>query len=205
MWEFSVLSLQLCYRSAISPKYFLKLQTSLVVQWIRIHLPRQGTWVLSLVLEDSTCLRATKSTCHNYRTHTLEPVIHNYWVRTPWACALQREATRWEALAIRVVRPGCNWRRPARNNVCVRTKTQNNWKYLFFKVSVKYLPKFNKISYLQYHTSLVTFWQSCYFSQLYCRSREHTVCLDVHLEWRIPLKRIDTNELIDETETNSQT
>ena len=28
---------------------------SLVVQWIRIHLPRQGTWVQSLVWEDYTC------------------------------------------------------------------------------------------------------------------------------------------------------
>ena len=33
---------------------------SQVVQWIRICLPMQGTWVLSLVWEDSTYLRATK-------------------------------------------------------------------------------------------------------------------------------------------------
>ena len=124
MWEFSVLSLQLFYRSAISPKYFLKLQTSLVVQWIRIHLPRQGTWVLSLVLEDFTCLRATKSMCHNYWTHTVEPVIHNCWVHTPWACARQQKPQKWEALAIRVIRPRCNERRPARNKVCARAKTR---------------------------------------------------------------------------------
>ena len=30
------------------------LQTFLVAQWIRIHLPMQGTWVLSLIWEDST-------------------------------------------------------------------------------------------------------------------------------------------------------
>ena len=70
IWEFSVLSLQLFYRSTISPKYFLKLQTSLVVQWVRLRLPRQGTWVLSLVLEDSTCLRATKSSAS-----TTEPAL----------------------------------------------------------------------------------------------------------------------------------
>ena len=42
----------------------LKLQTgtSLVVQWLRICLPRQGTWVRSLVQEDSTCCGATKPT-----------------------------------------------------------------------------------------------------------------------------------------------
>ena len=33
---------------------------SLVIQWIRIRLPMQGTQVRSLVQEDSTCLGATK-------------------------------------------------------------------------------------------------------------------------------------------------
>ena len=42
------------------------LWTSLVVQRLRIHLPIQGTWIQSLVLEDSTCLRATKPTYTNY-------------------------------------------------------------------------------------------------------------------------------------------
>ena len=37
--------------------------TSLVVQWLRIHLPMQGTWVPSLVWEDPTCGRATKPAC----------------------------------------------------------------------------------------------------------------------------------------------
>ena len=36
------------------------LGTSLVVQWLRIHLPVQGIWVQSLVWEDRTCHRATK-------------------------------------------------------------------------------------------------------------------------------------------------
>ena len=35
-------------------------RTSLVVQWPRICLPMQGTWVWSLVWEDPSCLRATK-------------------------------------------------------------------------------------------------------------------------------------------------
>ena len=39
---------------------------SLVAQWLRIHLPMQGTWVRALVWEDPTCLRATKPICHNY-------------------------------------------------------------------------------------------------------------------------------------------
>ena len=38
----------------------------LVVQWLRIYLPMQGTHVPSLVWEYPTCHRATKSACHNY-------------------------------------------------------------------------------------------------------------------------------------------
>ena len=40
--------------------------TSLVVQWLRISLPVQGTWVRSPVREDSTCRGATKPVSHNY-------------------------------------------------------------------------------------------------------------------------------------------
>ncbi|KAJ8784376.1 hypothetical protein J1605_008309 [Eschrichtius robustus] len=40
--------------------------TSPVVQWLRIRLPMQGTWVRSLVQEDLTCHGATKPVRHNY-------------------------------------------------------------------------------------------------------------------------------------------
>ena len=39
---------------------------SLVVQWLRIRLPMQGTQVRALDREDPTCCRATKPVCHNY-------------------------------------------------------------------------------------------------------------------------------------------
>ena len=42
------------------------LGTSLVAQWLRIHLPMQGTRVQALVREDPTCLGATKPVGHNY-------------------------------------------------------------------------------------------------------------------------------------------
>ena len=42
------------------------LRTSLVVQWLRIHLPMHGTRVQSLVQEDPTCCGATKPVRHNY-------------------------------------------------------------------------------------------------------------------------------------------
>ena len=39
--------------------------TSLVAQWLIIHLPTQGTQVRALVREDPTCRRATKPVYHN--------------------------------------------------------------------------------------------------------------------------------------------
>ncbi|XP_054944576.1 protein lin-52 homolog isoform X3 [Physeter macrocephalus] len=39
--------------------------TSLVAQWLRIHLPMQGTRVQSLVQEDPTCRGAKKPVRHN--------------------------------------------------------------------------------------------------------------------------------------------
>ena len=40
------------------------LWTSLMVQWLRIHLPMQGTRVQYLIWEDSTCQGATKAMHH---------------------------------------------------------------------------------------------------------------------------------------------
>ena len=57
--------------------------TSLVVQWLRICLPMQGTRVRALVREDPTCRRASKPVYHNYWACTLEPANHNYWARVP--------------------------------------------------------------------------------------------------------------------------
>ena len=34
-----------------------------MVQWLRTHLPMQGTWVLSLILEDPIRYGATKPLC----------------------------------------------------------------------------------------------------------------------------------------------
>ncbi|KAJ8783826.1 hypothetical protein J1605_008869 [Eschrichtius robustus] len=53
-------------------------RASLVAQWLRIHLPMQGTRVRALVREDPTCRGATKPMRHNRRACALEPVSHNY-------------------------------------------------------------------------------------------------------------------------------
>ena len=60
-------------------------RASLVVQWLRIRLPVQGTRVRALVREDPTCRGAAKPVCHNYWTFEpqllkparLEPMLRN--------------------------------------------------------------------------------------------------------------------------------
>ena len=58
--------------------------TSLVVQWLRIDLPMQGTWVQSLVPEGPVFYGTSKPTHHNPVLRLLKPVI-------PTACAPQQE------------------------------------------------------------------------------------------------------------------
>ena len=53
-------------------------RTSLVVQWIGIHLPTQGTQVQSLLWEESTCW-GTAEPMHNYWACALELASYDYW------------------------------------------------------------------------------------------------------------------------------
>ena len=54
--------------------------TSLVIQWLRIRLPMQRTWVWSLVQEDSLMLQSDMPMCHNYWSpHTLQPRLLCPW------------------------------------------------------------------------------------------------------------------------------
>ena len=82
-------------------------RASLVVQWLRVCLPMQGTRVRALVWEDPTCCGATK------------PVSHNYWACASEACAPQQERPRqWEARAPRwgVAPARHSWRKPSHRN-----------------------------------------------------------------------------------------
>ena len=73
-------------------------RTSLVVQWLRICLPIQGTRVWSRVLEDSSC-EATEPVHRNYWADTLEPRSPKYWSpRTQSLCSEAREATTMRSL-----------------------------------------------------------------------------------------------------------
>ena len=62
-------------RSWLNCRIKNQLKTSLVVQWLRTHLPMWGTQVQSLVREDSTCHRAAKPMYHK-RSHRNEKPLH---------------------------------------------------------------------------------------------------------------------------------
>ena len=51
--------------------------TSLVAQWLRIRLPKQGTRVRALVREDPTCRGATSPCATTTEPTRLEPVLRN--------------------------------------------------------------------------------------------------------------------------------
>ena len=78
-------------RVLLLPLIVFRKGTSLVAQWLGIHLPMQGTRVQSLVQEDPTCHGATKPVAttteparHNYWSpHAVEPMCHNYWAHAP--------------------------------------------------------------------------------------------------------------------------
>ena len=80
-----------------------KAKASLVVQWLRICLPTQGTPVQSLVWKDPPCHGATKSVCRNFRACTLQPTSCNCRVhvlqllkpKLPGAHSLQQEKPPW--------------------------------------------------------------------------------------------------------------
>ena len=79
--------------------------TSLVIQWLRIPLPRQGAQVRSLVREDLTGHEAGKPTRHSH-----------------WACALQQEKPlSWEAWAPNREQPCLT---AVRESPCEAVKTQ---------------------------------------------------------------------------------
>ena len=69
--------------------------TSLVVHWLRICLPMQGTWIQSLVWEDSTCQEATEPDSQNYQACVMQLLKPQH----PGACAMQQEKPAQEARA----------------------------------------------------------------------------------------------------------
>ena len=128
--------------------------TYLRVQWIRIHLPMQGTYVQSLVWEGSTCPTATKPMHHNHWAHMLEPLSPNYWARVlqllkpalSRARALQEKTLQWEACAPQLEKaPAQQWSPSAAKYQLIKKNSslpKNNfssdfiWSYLNKLISI---------------------------------------------------------------------
>ena len=116
----------------------------LVVQWLRVCLPMQGTRVRALGREDPTCSGATKPMRHNYWVCALELTRHNYWARVPQLlslCATTTEAHAPRARALQQEKPpqwearALQWRpNAAKNNKYINkfikkiNKTKFIWK-----------------------------------------------------------------------------
>ena len=74
--------------------------TSLVVQWLRTCLPMQGTWVPSLIQEDSTCSAGQRSPCTTpqTRSHRNEKPPTREWPlltltrESPWAAMMTQSS-----------------------------------------------------------------------------------------------------------------
>ena len=91
----------------------------LVAQWLRIHLPMQGTRVRALVREDPTCCWATNtpqllSLC----SRACKPQLLSPHATTTEACPQQEKPLQWEARTPhrRVAPARCNYRKPMRSN-----------------------------------------------------------------------------------------
>ena len=133
--------------NSISPalKYIFKIvlflrswcRTSLVVQWIRIYLPIQGTWVQSLVWEDSTYLGAAKHVHHNYWAYVLGPASCSYWSLCATA-PQQEEPPQGEARASQVESSPHSPQLEKSHAQCQRsrTATQNKINYIYTYICI---------------------------------------------------------------------
>ena len=97
-----------------------------MVQWLRMCLSVQGTWVWPLVQEDSTCQGATQLMCHKY--WSLRAARTEAYV--PRACTPQEKPPRWDACTPqRKVAPTCHGqRKPAHQPRPFTDKIKNKQK-----------------------------------------------------------------------------
>ena len=83
--------------------------TSLVVQWLSIHLPMQ-MWVWSLTQEDPTCCGATQPVCCNFWACALGSRSPNHWsphMPEPVPCN-KRSHSKWEARELQLESSPCS-------------------------------------------------------------------------------------------------
>ena len=91
--EWKALETTWVHKNYLNLKSMTVYGTSLVAQWLRICLPMQGTQVLSLLQEGSTCHKATKPACHNHWAHGSRARSRNSWAYTPQLLKLKCPGT----------------------------------------------------------------------------------------------------------------
>ena len=96
----------------------------MVVRWIRICRPVQGTAVLSLLWDDSTRCGAINP-CQSYWARTLETTEHNHWACVP---RMKRLWTALKSSRLAVIREGPN-KDPVQAN-----KKKKEWMNEFLKI-----------------------------------------------------------------------
>ena len=108
------------------------LETSLVVQWLRIPLPMQGTWVWFLAQEESTCCGQFGPCATGACSRTLEQQLLRPSTTTTEACALQQEVTTENSPCSLQLEKACSqqWRPCAAKKRKKRTKKERNPKSL---------------------------------------------------------------------------
>ena len=105
-----------------------------MVQWLRMCLSIQGTWVWSLVQEDTTCQGATKLMCHKYWSLR----VASTEAHVPGACAPQEKPPQWEACTPQQkVAPTCHSQRKPAHQPRPFTATIKNKQKCWLKVLTK--------------------------------------------------------------------
>ena len=102
----------------------------------------QGTRVLSLVREDSTCLGATKLTRY------IEPTCCNSWAQAPSSLALQQEKPpQWEGHAPQLEKAGAVTKTPCSQKKRISPKQISvDWRNLFFNNGSEILKSYKKVT-----------------------------------------------------------
>ena len=157
----------------------MDLRTFLMVQWLRIHLPMQRTWVWSLVRENPTCCGATKSMHHKYWVQALEPPSRDYWSPHTYSLySATKEATAMRSLPTAMKSRPCS-PQPEKTHM---QQQRPAWPQIkFFLKKWTYIDIFPK----KIHKSLTSTWkdvQHCWLL-VKCKSKPQWGTTSHRSEW----------------------
>ena len=141
--------------------------TSLVVQCLRMYLPIQGTWFLSLLWEDTT----RSGAC------TLEPMLWNYWAHKPQllktvhprACAPQQKTAKVSAVRSpsTTMKSSPCWLQVEKSHAGQQRLHTAKIKIINKKFKVKYYNRGNEVfKVIEVHINKMSYWSLIEFHRL---------------------------------------